>query len=331
VSPERNRPSSATAWIVISLGIAAISTASLMTRFAQALGAPSLVIAAGRLALAALAISPVVLARDRQELRTLPRRELWLALASGIFLAVHFATWTTSLQFTTVASSVVLVSTSPLWVLLASFVLFRERPRRATVLGMGLALLGSVGVALSDACLSTGCWACPGSAGQILSRPILGDGLALAGALMAAGYFLLGRRLRPTLSLRAYVFLSYGMAALLLMLSLPAAGLKVAGYLPSAYLWILLLAMIPQLLGHTSFNWALRYLSAGFVTIAVLGEPIGATLLAYLFLDETPGALKLAGAALILAGILVASRAEWQSLRSEETDEASPRKGAART
>lgn len=315
MTPHEVPPGRTSPLFVISLGIVAVSTASLMIRFAQALGTPSLVIAAGRLAIAVLVIIPIVVARDRSKLLALPHKELWLALASGCFLAVHFATWVTSLQYTSVASSVVLVSTSPLWVTLASFILLHERPSRDMIVGMTLAILGSAGVALADTCLSAGRWACAQAAGGRLSGSILGDGLALVGAFMAAGYFLLGRRLRPTLSLRVYVFLSYGMAALLLLLSLPVAGLKVTGYLPSAYLWIVLLAIIPQLVGHSSFNWALRYLSAIFVTISVLGEPIGSTLLAYLFLGETPGPVKIAGAALILTGILIASRAEWGNLR----------------
>jgi len=315
MTPHEPPPGRTTPLFVISLGIVAVSTASLMIRFAQALGTPSLVIAAGRLAIAVLVIIPIVVARDRSELLALPHKELWLALASGSFLAVHFATWVTSLQYTSVASSVVLVSTSPLWVTLASSVLLHERPSRDMIVGMTLAILGSAGVALADTCLSAGRWACAQAAGGRLSGSILGDALALVGAFMAAGYFLLGRRLRPTLSLRVYVFLSYGMAALLLLLSLPVAGLKVTGYLPSAYLWIVLLAIIPQLVGHSSFNWALRYLSATFVTISVLGEPIGSTLLAYLFLGETPGPVKIAGAALILTGILIASRAECGNLR----------------
>jgi len=317
VTPHESPPGRTTPLFVISLGIVAVSTASLMIRFAQALGTPSLVIAAGRLAIAVLVIIPIVVARDRSELLALQRKELWLALASGAFLAVHFATWITSLQYTSVASSVVLVSTSPLWVTLASSVLLHERPSRDMIVGMTLAILGSVGVALADTCLSSGRWACTEAAGGRLSESILGDGLALVGAFMAAGYFLLGRRLRPTLSLRVYVFLSYGMAALLLLLSLPLAGLKVAGYLPSAYWWIVLLAIIPQLVGHSSFNWALRYLSATFVTVSVLGEPIGSTLLAYFFLGETPGPVKIVGAALILTGILIALRAEWRNLRPE--------------
>jgi drug/metabolite transporter (DMT)-like permease len=304
--------------LVICLGIAAVSTASLMIRYAQGWGMPSLVIAAARLTLATAAIAPVVLVRDRSELLRLRPREVGLALASGTFLAVHFATWVTSLQFTSVASSVVLVSTSPLWVSLVSSVLLHERPRPGSIAGMVMALLGSAGVALADACFSSGQWVCGRAAAAVPSGSILGDCLALVGAFMAAGYFLLGRRLRPTLSLRVYVFLSYGMAALLLLLCLPVAQLKLAGYPPPAYLWIILLALVPQLVGHSSFNWALRYLSAIFVTISALGEPIGSTLLAYLFLGEIPGPVKLAGAALILCGILIASRAEWGRLRSAE-------------
>jgi drug/metabolite transporter (DMT)-like permease len=124
---------------------------------------------------------------------------------------------------------------------------------------------------------------------------------------MAAGYLLIGRRLRVKLSLVPYIFVVYGMAALLLVIMMFAAGQSPFGYQPVTYLWLLALALIPQLVGHSTLNWALRYLPASFVSIALLGEPIASTVLAYFLLKETPGPLKVVGAALILAGIYAAS------------------------
>jgi drug/metabolite transporter (DMT)-like permease len=127
---------------------------------------------------------------------------------------------------------------------------------------------------------------------------------------MAAGYLLIGRRLRVTISLVPYILWVYGISALILIGIMLLAGQSPLGYPPETYFWLILLALVPQLLGHSSFNWALGYLSASFVAISLLGEPIGSTILAFLLLQETPTPLKIFGAILILAGIFVASRGE---------------------
>ena len=128
--------------------------------------------------------------------------------------------------------------------------------------------------------------------------------MALLGAMMVAGYFLIGRRLREKLSLLNYVFLTYGTAAVIAVAVVPLAGQSFTGYPPKAYLWFILLALVPQLMGHSTFNWALRYLPAANVSLIILGEPVGTILLAYIFLHEAPGPVKLGGAALILAGLI---------------------------
>lgn len=127
---------------------------------------------------------------------------------------------------------------------------------------------------------------------------------------MAAGYLLIGRRLRGGISLVPYIFVVYGIAAIVLIGLMFTSGQSAIGYPPQTYVWLILLALVPQLMGHSSFNWALGYLSAAFVSITLLGEPIGSAVLAYILLDETPTILKIIGAILILAGIFVASRGE---------------------
>jgi drug/metabolite transporter (DMT)-like permease len=293
----------------IAFGILAVSTASIFIRFAQQ-HAPSLVIAAYRLAIATLVLAPFAL-RRRNELRQLDRSGKWLAVLSGIFLAVHFATWITSLAYTSVASSVVLVTTTPLFVALFSPFTLKEPLSRLAGLGMLAALAGGVTVGLSDTCTLQG-WqiSCPPLAEFVRGKAFWGDLLALAGAVAAAGYVIIGRRLRLRLSLVSYVFAVYGTAAVVLVLLMFLSGQKPWGYPAETYLWFALLALIPQLIGHSTFNWALGYLSAAFVSITLLGEPIGSTILAYLVLDERPTILKMIGAILIFAGILIASQAE---------------------
>jgi drug/metabolite transporter (DMT)-like permease len=306
--------------LVLLLGMLAVSAASIFIRYAQVY-APSLVIAAYRLVLACLILAPVAYLRYRAELRILGLRDLRLALLSGFFLALHFATWITSLEYTSVASSVVLVSTTPLWVALLSPFTLREPVRRVVLAGMILALAGGTIIGLSDACTwQVGGLACPPLADFVQGEAFLGDLLALAGALMAAAYILIGRSLRGKMSLIPYIFVVYGMAALVLVALMLGAGQPATGYPAPAYGWFLLLAIFPQLLGHSTFNWALRYLSAAYVSIALLGEPVGSTILAYFLLQETPTSLKIFGAILILTGIYIASRSEARQPAGELLD-----------
>ncbi len=296
--------------LVLSIGILAVSTASIFIRYANEY-APSLVIAAWRLSLASLVLAPIAVTRRRAELSSLRRRELGLALLSGLFLAVHFATWISSLAYTTVASSVVLVSTVPLWVALFSPITIKEPLTRPVFIGMVLALLGGTVVGISDLCSwEAGRIACPSWNEFIQGKAFLGDLLALVGAVAAAGYLLIGRSLRARVSLISYVFVVYGMAAIVLLAIMLASGGRPFGYPPITYLWFLLLALVPQLIGHSTYNWALGYLSAAYVSIALLGEPIGSTILAYFLLSEIPSPIKIAGAVFILTGIYIASRTE---------------------
>jgi drug/metabolite transporter (DMT)-like permease len=285
-------------WIgALALGIAAVSFAATLIRLADA---PALVTAAFRLSLAALFIAPLGLARSGGELRQLRRRDALLAIGAGAFLALHFATWISSLQYTTVASSVALVTTAPVWVALVSRAIWREPLSRATGLGILVAVGGGMLI----------------GGGDLAASPVAlsGDALALVGAWGGAGYYLLGRALRRQLSLLAYVTLVYSVAALLLVGLAQAARQTFSGYAPVTYVLFLLLALGPQIVGHSSFNYALKFLSATFVTVVILAEPVGATALAFFILHETPALIVLAGGALILLGIALASVGERRSV-----------------
>lgn len=291
-SSHPNRPS-LPPHLALVVGVLAASTASPIIRLAQA-EVNSLAIAAWRLTLASLILAPIPLITRREELRGLSRRDWLLMLGSGVMLAVHFATWISSLACTSVAASVVLVSTSPLFVGLGSFLIMQERLGRPLVVGLAVATAGSVIIGLDD-------WG-------VGTHRLTGDLLALAGAVSVAGYFLIGRRLRARLSLLAYVFPVYATAAATLIAVAGLARVPLGGYPAIHWLWLLLLALGPQITGHSSLNWALRYLPATYVTLAVLGEPIGSSVLAWLILRETPGIVTVLGGALVLAGIAVASR-----------------------
>jgi drug/metabolite transporter (DMT)-like permease len=293
--------------VIIPLGILAVSTASVLIRYAQQ-EASSLTIAACRLILAVILLAPYVILRHRRAIKSLTGPDFRLALLSGVMLAVHFGTWISSLEYTSVASSVVLVSTTPLWVAVFAPLLLNEELSPGILIGMGLALLGGVIVVLADAGgMMNGGLDGPLWAGLPSRGALWGDGLAVVGAVSGAAYLMIGRHLREKFALPVYVFLVYGMAAVVLGVVMIAVDGLPTGFSGRTYLWLLLLALGPQLFGHTVFNWALRYLPSSLVSITLLGEPVGSTVLAAALLGERPSLLKIFGAILILLGIMTAS------------------------
>ncbi|NQS91041.1 MAG: EamA family transporter [Chloroflexi bacterium] len=294
-------------YFIVPIGIIAVSTASLLIRYSQVY-VSSITIAAFRLGLAALILLPYTLIRHRQELKVLTRPDFFLALLAGFLLAIHFASWITSLEYTTVASSVVLVTTTPLWVTILAPIFLGEKTPRIAFVGLLIALVGGFVIATSDVCAwLPGGVSCQADVWSLGSKALLGDALALVGAVAGAAYLMIGRHLRRQISLPPYIFLVYSAAAIFLV----AAMLIMDGLPPilptKVYGWLLLLAIVPQLLGHTIFNWSLKYLPTGVVSANLLGEPIGSTILAYFFLNEKPPAVKIIGAILILAGIGISS------------------------
>lgn len=285
--------------ISLAVGITAASFSSILIRFAQREGMDTLAIAAWRLVFASIVLLPYGGLTRRAEMRSLTGRD-WICLAlSGVFLGLHFATWIGSLAYTSVASAAVLVSMAPVFVALGSWLLLRERPGRLLSAGILLAAAGSIAISWGDF-------------GQGPAQ-LLGDVLALAGGLMVAGYLMIGRLVRGRLSLTAYAALVYGVAMVTLLAIAVLVGQPLLGFAPAAYGWALGLALGPQLVGHSILNWALRYLSATFVAVATLAEPVASSLLAYLILGETVTVATLTGGVLVLGGLYLASRAELRT------------------
>lgn len=289
-------------YLVLLLGILAVSSAAILISFARAEGMPAIAIAALRLTLASIVLAPFAWTRARGEWAKLAPRDFALAILSGIFLALHFAFWISSLDYTSVMSSVVFVSTNPLFVGIASVLVLRESLRRGTIAGIAVAAIGGAIIGITDL----------GSAG---AESIQGDLLALAGAVTVSGYLLIGRRLRKQMSLIAYIGLVYSTAAIVLLALAFVMRASLFGYSWQAYLLVALLAAGPQLIGHSSYNWALKYLSATFITVTLLAEPIGATVLAIPLLGQKPEPIKWLGGALILVGIYLAAREESSSVQ----------------
>ena len=291
--------------IATGAGILFVSTASIFIRFAQA-EASSITIAAARLVIASLILVPIALIRHGPEWRKMTSANLLKGILSGIFLALHFATWITSLQFTSIASSVVLVTTTPLWVAILSPLVLREPIRRSVIIGLVVSIAGGVIVGIGHTCaIDQGRVICQGQV--FTGRAMWGNFLALFGAWMAAGYMLIGRQLRKQLNTLTYVALVYGVAALILSVAVFIRAEPVLGYSGETYLWLLALGIIPQLLGHSLFNWSLKYISAAYVSLTLLGEPIGTIILALIFLRESPTSIEGVGAILILVGIVIGS------------------------
>lgn len=285
-------------YAVLLLGLVAISLAAIFIRLADA---PGVVVAAYRMALASVALLPWSLPALRRA--NLTRTTFLYAVLAGFFLSLHFVTWISSLAYTSVAASVSLVASQPLWVALLGWLFVGLAPSFLTLLGVLTAVAGGALIGFGD--FGSG------------SAPLLGDALAVVGAIAGAAYFLLGRAAqRHGLSLNAYVGLAYGVAALLLLPLPLLAGIPYRGYSAATLGWIVLLALLPQLVGHTSVNYGLRYLSPTLVATVVLLEPVGAVLLAMLLFTEFPSLTTVVGAVTLLTGVLFTVQGSRQSSSS---------------
>ncbi len=285
-SPIRSHP--CLLWSLILTAITAISFASILIRLADA---PALTIATYRVGIAALLLAPWVSLKRPQPTTCQTGRILGSTILAGFFLALHFALWIRSVQMTSIASSATLVSTTPLFVALFGHYCLGEQLPRSSWPGILLVIAGSCLVAENDFALS--------------KEALSGDLLALAGALAAAGYLLAGRFVRRTLDLATYTLGAYGTAALFLLAFSLSSTTPLSGFSNQTYLVFLLLAVIPQLIGHTTFNWTLGFLSPTTVAVLILGEPIGATLLAYWFFEETLAPVKAMGLFILGTGIVL--------------------------
>ncbi len=272
--------------ITIPLAALAVSWGSIFIRLAEA---PSLVIAFYRMTFATLILLPWVIGPARLHFGKFDRRTLLQSLLSGFFLALHFAFWISSLEFTPVANSVMLVSTAPVFAAVFGQALRTERPHPLSYLAIVVAMLGGLLIVGGDM--------------ELAPDQFLGDVLALAGAVMVAGYFMLGRLIQRTVPVFPYILVAYGSSAVFLGLIALIAGKPFVGYSASTWLYMLLLALVASVIGHSLYNRALRFYKAHVVGVSILAEPVGATILAYFILAETPPWYALLGAIPIFGGV----------------------------
>ena len=278
---------------VIVIGLLAISSASI---FIKKCAAPPLVIASYRLVLASVFYWGLAGFRKINVPGKFSRSQLKIATISGVFLTIHFVTWISSLKYTSVASSVALVQSAPIFVVLGGILFLREKPTLQVILGVLITIAGGVIISLHDFSFD--------------KSAFWGNLLAVAGAFGAAGYMLAGRKLRESVDLVSYVTLVYSVTAVFLVVITLLNRDSLVGYSPQIYGLLFAIAMVPQVIGHTSFNWALKYLSATTVSIIILGEPVGASILAIFFLSENLSLMTIVGGLIIIAGVVVVILAE---------------------
>jgi drug/metabolite transporter (DMT)-like permease len=284
---------------LLAIGVVVVSFAAPLIRLADA---PPLAIAMYRNLFATAVLLPLALGRHGGELRALGRSDLLALGGAGVLLAVHFASWVPSVTLTTVAASTVLVSTQPLWSAVFARLFLGDRIRRAVAIGIGVALAGAVMISGFDFTLST--------------RAFAGDLLALTGAAAVAGHRIVALGPRRRMSLLPLVAVMYGVCAVVLLVVVLVSGTRATGFEAETWLWMALLALGPQVIGHTLFNLLLRDVDPTVIAVAIMGEAVGATLLALGLFGEIPSAGAIAGGALLLVGIFVAVRG--QSRRAVE-------------
>jgi len=281
----------------MSVGIIAISFASIFIKFCD--DVPSIMIATYRLTISSIILLTIAKGRGIR-FTSFSKKQLLIGVLGGFFLSLHFSFWISSLKFTSVASSVVLVTTNPIFVGLFSYLLFREKQPPELILGIILSFSGSVILAIGDS----------GLQGLSIQNPsfLLGDVLALLGAVMTSGYLMVGSKLREEMDVLSYISMVYTFSACFLLIASVSWGISFTGYKTSSYLYMVLLAIVPQLIGHTAINWSLKHLKTSMVAITILGEPIGASILAYIIFHETIESFQGIGIVLIFLAIIISSR-----------------------
>lgn len=277
-------------FLLLLLGVSAASSAAILVRLCEA---PPLVVASGRMAVASAVLLPLAFLKNRPDLRRIAQVHRVPVFVSGAFLGFHFAFWITSLYHTSVASAVFLVSTGPVFVALGSWLFLKEAIGLRTGAAILISLAGTAVLTLTD--------------GPVPGHSLYGDLLAVGGAVTVSAHLLIGRRQRQHLPLVPYIAVANAVAAVLLLGMTVANGQALTGYSVQTYGWILLLGLGPQIIGHGSFNYAVKRIHPAVITVVLLIEPIAASALAWFILNEPPSSWVYVGGPIILAGVALAA------------------------
>ncbi len=269
----------------------AVSWAAILIKLS---GAGPLPTAFYRVAIASVILAVPAIPRLRRSFKNISATDRLIMLSSGIALGLHFAVWITSLYYTTVSNSTILVATQPVFVLAMEALSGQEKIETRAVIGIALSLAGMIIISGGDINLGR--------------EYIIGDLLALAGAFLAGVYLFIGRKIRAKVDNFSYILPVYSISALTLLIICTISGVNMTDYPLRSWIFFLLLALIPTVIGHSLYNWLLEYVPAHKVATTILGEPIGATILAIFFLDQIPGWWTVIGGCLILLGIYIVLR-----------------------
>nr|MBO2481927.1 EamA family transporter [Bacillaceae bacterium] len=278
-------------YLVIAFGVFSVSTSAVLVKLAEA---PAGVIAFYRLFFSVLLMLPVVLTRNLKDIGGFSLKDLFLSAVSGIFLAFHFILWFESLNYTSVASSTVLVTLQPLFSFAGTYLLYKERITFRTIVSGMVAIFGSILISWGDF--------------NISGEALFGDVLALIACALITGYLLFGQSVRKRVSLFPYTFVVYSISSVTLWIYVWANGQSFYPYRPQDWIYFLLLAVFPTLLGHTLFNWSLKWVSTNVISMAILFEPVGAALLAFFILGETLKWTQIIGGLIVLSGLFLFSK-----------------------
>lgn len=293
-------------YFVLAIGAVAVSTSAIFVKLANA---PAPVIAFYRLFFTVLLMLPVFLWKYRNELRAIKKRDWLFSSISGVFLALHFILWFESLNYTSVTSSTVLVTMQPVFAFIGTYFLFKEKIGLGAILSTCLALCGSIIISWGDF--------------QISGSALYGDFLAIVSCIMVTAYLLFGQTVRKRLTLVTYTFVVYSISTITLFLYVVILKYPLGGYASQDWMYFLLLAIVPTLLGHNLFNWSLKWVSTSTISVSILFEPVGAAILAYFILSEKIIHTQIFGGVIIILGIWLYSIGERKKKQRVQLSEQS--------
>ena len=272
-------------WILAGTFFTSVS--SIIIRFSEA---PALAMAAYRMLFTIVMIAIPVLMNNRNEFKTLNKKSYILCVLSGVFLAFHYAFWMQSIQMTTIANSTVLVSSSPIFVAIFNYFLLKEKFNKRMIFGISASMSGTIIIAM-------------GSSGGAQSSMMLGNLFAFLGAIFVAGYLIIGGIVRKNVSAGVYVFIVYSVSAIILFFMNFITGTPIYPYAPKEFMLFFLLAFCSSILGHTVYNYLVKYYSSTLISVSTLSEPIYASILAMIIFREIPSVHTIIGGIIVIAGI----------------------------
>lgn len=275
-------------YIPIAIGVLSVALSAIFVKFTVA---DSGVVAFYRMLFSVLFMAPLFFMKYRGEVKELSKKDWILSAVAGVFLALHFVLWFESLNYTSVASSTVLVTLQPIFAFVGTYFIFKEKISGKAILSAAIAITGSFIISWSDF--------------QIGGSALYGDLLALIACAFITIYLLFGQEVRKRISLMTYTFIVYSISTLTLFIYVVAKGASFGPYPQMEWMWYILLALIPNFLGHTLFNWAIKYVSTNAISIAILFEPVGATILAFYIFNESLTSAQLTGGIIVILGILL--------------------------